>query len=130
MARSMSFTIPIDPIPWQRPGLNGKHFFDKQHKEKLVFNIYINQQLHGQPIFSKAVKMTMLFCMPTPKYLLKCKALPPHDKKPDLDNLEKFLLDSISHGILLADDCIVCSVSKDKVYDKNPRTEFTITEVL
>jgi len=129
MARSMSFTIPLAPIAWQRAGLNGKHFFDKQHKEKLFVNIYLIQQLHGQPIFSKAVKMSILFCMPTPKYLQKSKTLPPHDKKPDLDNLEKFLLDSISNGVLLSDDCLVCSVSKEKVYDKNPRTEFTITEV-
>lgn len=63
----------------------------------------------------------------------KMKKLPQeifyHTGKPDIDNLSKFLLDSISHGVLLIDDKIIYALNAKKVYDNNPRTEFTIKEI-
>jgi Holliday junction resolvase RusA-like endonuclease len=52
-----------------------------------------------------------------------------HGVKPDIDNLQKFVLDSISNGVLLTDDKIVYSIKATKLYDERPRTEFTITEI-
>jgi Holliday junction resolvase RusA-like endonuclease len=43
----------------------------------------------------------------------------PHIKKPDIDNLEKAVLDSMS-GAVLRDDCIVWWVEKKKFYVEQP----------
>ena len=48
----------------------------------------------------------------------------PYDKKVDLDNLQKFMLDAMT-GIFYGDDSIVCSLSATKVYgDVNATTVF------
>ena len=46
--------------------------------------------------------------------------------KVDLDNLEKFVKDA-GNGILWRDDCLICNVSKVKLYSSIPRTEIVIT---
>lgn len=48
----------------------------------------------------------------------------PYDKKVDLDNLQKFMLDAMT-GIFYGDDSIVCTLSATKVYgDVNATTVF------
>lgn len=48
----------------------------------------------------------------------------PVTKKPDIDNLAKMVFDTFS-GILYLDDSQITSLTATKVYDENPRTEFT-----
>lgn len=52
-----------------------------------------------------------------------------HAIRPDLDNIVKFLLD-VCNGIIYRDDSLISSMSVKKVYSENPRTEFTITELV
>lgn len=47
-------------------------------------------------------------------------------KKPDIDNLLKFILDC-ANGILFKDDAQICSVNCVKRYSENPRTEINMT---
>ena len=51
-----------------------------------------------------------------------------HTSTPDLDNLQKFILDSCKN-IVLVDDRYVASISTRKIYSTIPRTEFTVTEI-
>lgn len=47
------------------------------------------------------------------------------DKRPDLDNYIKLLLDSL-HNVVYSDDAKVCSFTAEKFYSINPRTEILI----
>lgn len=127
--RSKSYSIKLTPIPWQRARLNGQRFFDGQTKEKVAFGLYLNQQHNDEPLFENPISLDIVFYMPMPKSIKDRKNTPYHSTKPDLDNLCKFLLDAIK-DVLIADDKIICSIYAKKVYDKEPRTEFVITEVI
>jgi len=48
---------------------------------------------------------------------------------PDIDNLQKLLLDSLVKSKIIFDDRYVSSITAKKLYSKKPRTEITITEL-
>jgi len=50
------------------------------------------------------------------------------DKKPDIDNFEKFIFDCLS-GVIIRDDSQIVSCRHDKRYSENPRVEIQITEL-
>jgi Holliday junction resolvase RusA-like endonuclease len=133
--RVKTYIIPQPPIPWSRAGVSGKVFFDKQKQEKLIYSIYLQQQHNDEAIFIQPCTIEMTFYMAIPELVqkrikkMKQDKIIYHTVKPDIDNLAKFVLDSISHGVLLSDDKIVYSISAKKLYDEKPRTEFTITEI-
>jgi Holliday junction resolvase RusA-like endonuclease len=66
------------------------------------------------------IGLTIVFCLPRPKRLERrataslCNV--PHLSKPDLDNLEKAVLDALKDGGVMVDDCQVFKVEKLKVY--------------
>lgn len=57
--------------------------------------------------------------------MLKDSAPYYHTKKPDLDNLNKLVLDAGS-GILWVDDSLICCLSSRKHYGETPKTEIRI----
>lgn len=67
--------------------------------------------------------------MPIPKSLSKKKAEKLegtwHDKKPDLDNLVKMILDR-SSGILFQDDNNIAKITATKKYSKFPKIELYV----
>lgn len=122
--RSKSYVINVTPIAWQRAQINGKRFFDGQIQQKVAIGLALAQQHGDEEVFSKPVELIITFYMHQSK---SNKEKYYHATRPDLDNLEKFLLDAIKN-VLISDDRIVWQVHKKKVYDQNPRIEFTITE--
>ena len=52
-----------------------------------------------------------------------------HFKKPDRDNLEKFILDCLSESGMWVDDGQVCAGEPRKVYSNQPRTEIILTKL-
>jgi len=48
-----------------------------------------------------------------------------HTTKPDIDNLEKFYYDACVKVGIMKDDSQICRISSFKVYDINPRVEFS-----
>lgn len=125
--RSKSYCINLPPIPWQRPRLNGKRFFDGQQQDKVSFGLYLAQQHGNDPLFDCPLHLDVTFFMPYPSKGIRKYGLY-HVNRSDLDNLIKFLLD-LSHDILFKDDKIICSMIAKKIYDRKPRTEFTLTEL-
>lgn len=124
VAKKKKYSVPLSPIPWKRPGVSENGFFDAQKREKLAFSLYLEQQHKEAPLFSSPISLDVVFYMKIP---LKNKSRQGvHFIKPDIDNLCKFLLDSIV-GTLITDDRIIWSLSAKKIYDSNPRTEFVIT---
>lgn len=127
--RSKAYCIKVPPIAWQRPRLNGGRFFDAQQRDKLAFGLYLAQQHNDEPLFDKPMKISVVFYMPIPKTVNERKLTHYHAKAPDIDNLQKFLYDALK-GVVIADDRLICSLVADKIYDKEPRTELVITEVV
>lgn len=132
--KSMHYILPGDPTPLARVRVNhATHkFYDGQSHIKLVTSITLQQQHAEQPKFTGPISLAVTFFMPIPTSAsgVKKKSLmgKPHCSKSDLDNLIKYILDC-GNKILYQDDAIVAIIEARKVYDANPRTEFTLTEI-
>ncbi len=126
--RSQSYTIPGNPIPLARPRFGQARVWDSQKGLKFTAGLFIRNQHGDQPLFTGPLTLNVTFFLPRPKTQSKDKIGKPSTSKPDLDNLIKFTGD-IANGVLFADDCIISCIIAQKVYDLDPRTEFTITEI-
>jgi Holliday junction resolvase RusA-like endonuclease len=126
--RSKKYCVNIVPIPWKRVVRTASRFYDSQAKDRVSFGLKLNQQHNGEAFFDKPVHLDVVFYMAIPKPPNGNKQYIHHAVSPSLADLYKFFLDAIQ-DILIADDRVICSLSVKKVYDKEPRTELTITEV-
>lgn len=129
--RTKSYCIQLKPIAWKRAGINYEQHkvYDQQTHDKVAFGLYLSQQHGSSVLFDKPISLDVTFLLPPPKSL-SVKNIPLYHKGvPDIDNLVKFLLDACV-GVIMKDDRIVCSLFAKKMYDKRPRTIFTITELL
>jgi Holliday junction resolvase RusA-like endonuclease len=125
--RSKHYCIPVNPIPWQRAGINGKRFFDRQENDKVSFGLILRDQHGFEPLFSGPLRFDVVFYIKRPKNKQR-QPSPWHITTPDFDNYLKFLSDSMN-SVIWEDDKYVCAGSWLLIYDENPRTEFTITEL-
>ncbi len=129
----MQFAIPGPPKHQQRhrSSSRGKfiHQYDPSAKDKANFLLQARKHAPKSP-YSGVVYLTVWFCMPRPKDhyrtgkfagILKDSAPLWHTKRPDIDNLQKFLFDSLN-GVFWKDDSQICSVIAQKRYDERPRT--------
>jgi len=129
------FTVPGLPIAKARPKFarigNGVRTYSTQGGQEKTFASLVIESLGSPPTPAPPkvpVEMELLFVMPRPGYhfgtgknagRLKDNAPEVHTVKPDLDNLEKFVKDSLNK-VLWHDDAQVCEVSKRKVYGDKP----------
>ena len=100
-------------------------FADKKKFKAKVLEFNPNKMLKGN------IMLSITFYMPRPKshyrtgrykHLLKKDSPKLHIVKPDIDNLAKFVMDSLQ-GILWDDDSYICALEARKVYSDKPRTE-------
>lgn len=82
------------------------------------------------------LRVDLTFLFPRPKRLLRKRDSDqriPHDKKPDRDNLEKAVLDTLTQLGFWRDDCQVCAGEVKKAYvakeNDTPGVEITIAPV-
>ena len=127
------YTIQVSPIAWQRAGVNTKYsepkFYDKQTHDKIAYGLYLQQQHGTTPPFKGPLQVDIEFYLPIPKIKARRGShIIFHDKKPDIDNLLKFLFDSCNK-IIFTDDALISKLSVVKLYDKNPRTQLTIKDL-
>lgn len=98
--------------------------YDPQHENKITTQWKIKAQTVGHDLVDLSEKMHLsirvIFEMPIPKSS-KAKAGSPHTKKPDIDNLLKFILDA-GNGLLWKDDSKIHSITAVKVYSSTPQT--------
>jgi Holliday junction resolvase RusA-like endonuclease len=108
--------------------------YDKQKKEKEM----IRWQLMPQftiPKISSPIAMEITFGMPIPKSAsnaLREQMIAGevrHMKRPDIDNLTKFYLDTMNDFIFV-DDCQICSLKVNKVFSEQPSTIILITPLI
>jgi len=122
------------PIAKKRPRFfrRGKHVgtYNDQKTEEGRFILLAKEQFKRNPI-SGPIDLWLKFYMPIPKSTSKKNrelmnlGLIRHTKRPDLDNLIKFVKDCLN-GLAWEDDSQVCRLEASKLYDDNPRTEIRI----
>jgi len=144
--------IPGPPIPKarHRDGVfKGKRIkFDPQKEEKDRVSSYLawtiksalNSQNRERVIkasdlaSAEVLHVDFIFHLPIPETdtetqrKAKLWGLIPHNIKPDTSNLVKFYEDA-ANGILYRDDCMIVSLTAEKRYSDNPRTEINIMPI-
>lgn len=104
--------------------------YDPQKNEKEKCKWQIKSQFHNKP-FTSPVAVEIKFFMPIPKSSSSVRKremvanILQHIKKPDIDNLLKFILDCMN-GIVFDDDCQVFAIKSEKVYAEHPCTLINI----
>ena len=133
----ITITIPGNPIAKARPRFARRGKFVTTYncqdtEEGKVRWTMMSQFMDEDPILAGVgIKLYCRFFMPIPASTTKKHRLLmegcafPHTKKPDLDNLVKFIKDC-ANGILWADDSQVVSLVASKAYHPRPATEIRI----
>lgn len=135
----MKLVLNIEPKPQSRPRFARRGSFTTTYEDKgmkswreccrlLIANLYM-----GQPILEGALRAKVRFFIKPPQYISKVKknqqALKdetiPVGKKPDVDNYEKALYDSMS-GIIFKDDGQIALHDVGKFYSLKPRIEVEV----
>lgn len=119
-----------DPIPQKRPKFfrRGDHVgcYDDQIKLKQGFQWQMKSLYRGDPL-ECPLSLQITFFMPIPKSTSKVKkkqminGVIAHIKRPDLDNLQKFLFDCMN-GLIFKDDSQIVAIHARKIYAENPGT--------
>lgn len=123
------------PIAKKRPRFvrRGKFVgtYNCQETEEGKFKWDLLAQVGEMKPIETAIHLTCRFFMPIPESVSKKKRVlyvgcaMPHVKKPDLDNLVKFVKDC-ANGVLWRDDSQVISLTASKAYHPEPGTEIII----
>lgn len=131
--KSIQITIKGRPIAQARPRFvrrgNFVGTYSGQAKEKKAWISQARTQIKGP--LEGALVISMVFLMPIPKgtskakvdAMLDCKIN--HVKKPDVDNLSKWVLDCLS-GIAYQDDSQIIYITARKLYGCEPKTMISI----
>ncbi|CYY62546.1 RusA family crossover junction endodeoxyribonuclease [Streptococcus pluranimalium] len=135
----MKLVLNIEPKPQSRPRFARRGSFTTTYEDKgmkswrercrlLIANLYM-----GQPILEGALRAKVRFFIKPPQYISKVKKNQqalidetiPVGKKPDVDNYEKALYDSMS-GIVFKDDGQIALHDVGKFYSLKPRIEVEV----
>lgn len=123
----INLNIPLPPVSKKRPRFARRGKFvttykdDQSASDESVWLFFAQQQVSGVGKITGAISVQSLFVMPRPKShydkqgnIKKKYRDEPHIKKPDLDNLEKFVFDCLNILGIWGDDCQVCESHKQK----------------
>jgi Holliday junction resolvase RusA-like endonuclease len=111
--------------------------YDPSSEKKEILASIVQDQAPKEPL-TGAISLDVTFYLPRPKghygsgaNALKLKGSAPewHTSKPDIDNLEKLVQDSLNK-IFWKDDSQICLISCRKLYSEKPRTEIFISDEL
>lgn len=119
-----------NPVPQARPRFarRGKFVscYDNQSKLKEGIKWQIKSQFREEPL-TVPLALDLIFFMPIPQSLSGIKkrqmanGVVAHTKKPDLDNLQKFVLDCLN-GLVFKDDAQISEIRAKKIYSNKPGT--------
>lgn len=117
------FLIKVRPKPQQRHRHRGRYQYDPSAKDKKDFVLLSKEYAPKKPT-ARNIEMYLTFCYKRPRNhytsknkILKLKPDAPmyRASTPDLDNLEKFVLDSYE-GIFYKNDSQIVRLSSEKLY--------------
>lgn len=132
----MKLVLNIEPKPQSRPRFARRGNFTTPYEDKEMKSwrnqcqLLISNQYMGQPVLEGALRAKVRFYIKPPQYISKVKKnqqalldeIIPVGKKPDVDNYEKALYDSMS-GLVFQDDGQIALHDVGKFYSLNPRIE-------
>ena len=126
------YILQGDPIPLLRARYSSRTgtIYNSQKTRQIVDQINLQQQHFGKPFFEGPLYVDIVFYMPIPKNISLNKKQKIsgsyHLVRSDIDNLTKYIFD-VAQSVLFKNDCSISKITAQKIYDENPRTEFTIT---
>jgi Holliday junction resolvase RusA-like endonuclease len=129
----VELSIPGPPRGKQRvTPFNGRMIPSKETAaEEAYIRGLARRAMAERPAITGPVEITFeaVFDMPAswPPRIRAMRQLP-HVSKPDLDNIEKLLLDACN-GVIYADDAQICEVRKRKRYGEGARLDVTFQEL-
>lgn len=123
------YVIPGNPIALMRARHGNGRVWDSQKQLKVCYGIELSSQHGTKRMYGGALLLDVVFYME----IMAKRSIDKFDGryhvfKPDLSNLIKFVEDAATN-ILYNDDCTIVKINAKKIYDKNPRTEFSIIEL-
>lgn len=121
------YTIEINtrPTPKARPRLSKFAVYTPKkttNYENLI--AYEWKKRYKDLILKNAVKLDLLFCFKKAK---SCKK-DYHTQRPDIDNLEKAILDGLNK-VAFVDDCQVVEMKSQKIFSDADKIVITVTEI-
>ena len=129
----LRFTVLGNPKPQSRPRFfrrgNFVRVYDKDKPDKDNFAEVAMYNAPKEPLTEPLV-VNIIFYLKRPKNhyrtgkfagVLKDTALNYHTRRPDIDNLSKFVLDSLNK-VYWVDDSQIFQLNLTKKYDEEPRT--------
>lgn len=128
----MEIIIECSPVPWSAHKGFGRRAFNPKFQEKEFYQWKIKQQYEKNQPIETAVKLDIVYHMhiPTSCSKTKLRAIASghlhHIKRPDLDNLNKFLCDCLK-TLVFVDDSQVCKINCCKEYSETPKTVIRVT---
>jgi Holliday junction resolvase RusA-like endonuclease len=123
------FRIEIEgkPIAWARAGCSRGRFFDRQSKEKTSFQWKLKTGFQKDPLI-RPINLACVFSFEIPKSWPRDKRESllgkPHESRPDLDNLVKWVGDA-AQGVLWDDDAKIVKLNAEKVWAERDITIIT-----
>ena len=130
--KSVTFTIPADPVPFARAGSFGKRRFTPAKQTNFMNKVQIiaDQAMSDHSLFIGPVRMEVeaRYMVPASWSQKKRDTAKWKTSRPDLDNLTKLCADAIN-GVVFVDDAQIVELVARKVYGDKPETQVTITEV-
>ena len=138
----MKLILEIEPKPQSRPRFARRGNFTTTYEDKDMkvwrdhCRLLVAKQYTAKPMLEGALRAKVRFYIKPPQYISKVKKnqqalideIIPVGKKPDIDNYEKALYDSMS-GIVFHDDGQIALHDVGKFYSLNPRIEVEVNRL-
>ena len=135
----MKLILEIEPKPQSRSRFARRGNFTTTYEDKGMkawrshCGLLVAKQYTAKPMLEGALRAKVRFYIKSPQYISKVEKnqqallneVIPVDKKPDIDNYEKALYDSMS-GIVFKDDGQIALHDVGKFYSLNPRIEVEV----
>ncbi len=98
------------------------------HQWKDTISVALMKHRLCNNMIDQCIKLTATFYLPLPKGN-KVSNLSPHTKKPDLDNLLKALMDTLTDNKVWVDDSVVSQIDASKMYCDDPGVQFSLAPI-
>lgn len=127
------YILKGEPIPISKiKNSSTQRIWNTQKSDKFSWSMQLANQHEGNDIFTGPVHLDVFFYMMPPDYAVaKKKGIISGKYNYYLPLLSSFIrfLEEAAVGVLWNDPCLLSSLKSFKMYDENPRTEFTITKL-
>lgn len=122
------------PVPWRAHAGYGRRSYNPRILEREYYQWQIKTQYNQATPISGPLSVMYTYHMPVPKGSSKVRTQQMLNgvmhpiKRPDLDNLNKFLSDTLI-GLVIEDDSQIVSLTARKIFGNSPKTVIKIESI-